>query len=132
MLASPSRQAHRISLRYFLDGTVTGVLSDEVQGDAGIGMIHASGQPSREKGSRVVVCLRPEHIRISTSSPAERPVNCFDGKLVPTAVLGDRIDHVVGTGECELRVRSEVSVRIRRADDVFIWAQPSDVIILDR
>ena len=76
------------------------------------------------------MCLKPEHIRISTSSPAERPVNCFDGKLVPTAVLGDRIDHVVGTGECELWVRSEVSVRIRRADDVFIWAQPSDLIIL--
>ena len=111
---------------------MTGVLSNQVQVDTGIGVIHASGQPSREKGSRVVVCLSPEHIRISTSSPAERPVNCFDGKLVATAFLGDRIDHVVRTGECELRVRSEASVRIRRADDVSIWAQPPDVTILDR
>ena len=131
---SPSSQyvADFLGGANFLEGTVTGVLSDEVQVDIGIGVIRASGQPSREKGSRVVVCLRPEHIRISTSSPAVRPVNCFDGKLVATAFLGDRIDHVVRTGECELRVRSEASVRIRRADDVFIWAQPSDVIILDR
>ena len=131
---SPSTQyvADFLGGANFLDGTVAGGLGDEVRVDTGIGVIHASGQPSREKGSRVVVCLRPEHIRISTSTPAERPVNCFNGKLVATAFLGDRIDHVVRTGECELRVRSEASVRIRRADDVFVWTQPSDVIILDR
>ena len=131
---SPSSQyvADFLGGANFLDGTVTGVLSDEVQVDTGIGMIHASPQTGRAKGERVVVCLRPEHIRISTSISVERPINCFDGKLVATAFLGDRIDHVVRTGECELRVRSEASVRIRRADDVFIWAQPSDVIILDR
>jgi len=131
---SPSTQyvADFLGGANFLDGTVAGGLGDEVRVDTGIGVIHASGQPSREKGSRVVVCLRPEHIRISTSIPAERPVNCFNGKLVATAFLGDRIDHVVKAGECELRVRSEASVRIHRADDVFVWAEPSDVIILDR
>ena len=115
----------------FLEGTVTGGLSGDIWVDTGIGVIHASGQPSREMGARVVVCVRPEHMRISTSIPDERPVNGFDAKLVATAFLGDRIDHVVRTGECELRVRSEASVRIRRTDDVFIWADPSDVIILD-
>ncbi len=130
---SPSTQyvADFLGGANFLDGTVTAMFGDEVQVETGIGAIRASGQRGREKGSRVVVCLRPEHMCVSTSVPAERPVNCFDAKLVATAFLGDRIDHVVRTGECELRIRSEASVRIRRADDVYVWVQPSDVIILD-
>ncbi|NNN20121.1 MAG: ABC transporter ATP-binding protein [Acidimicrobiaceae bacterium] len=115
----------------FLEGMVTGYLGDEILVDTGIGVIHAAGQPKRGNGTRVVVCLRPEHMQVSTLVPAERPVNGFEGKLSATAFLGDRIDHVIRTGESELRIRSDASVRIRRADDVFIWVEPSDVIILD-
>ncbi len=116
----------------FLEGAVKDASGDAMLVETGIGVIKATGQARREKGARVVVCLRPEHMHVTTSVPAERPENSFDAKLVATAFLGDRIDHVVRAGECELRIRSEASVRIRRDDTVFICADPSDVIILDR
>lgn len=117
----------------FLEGVVTDLHGSEILIDTGIGVIHAAGQPARGKGSRVIVCLRPEQMRISTMAPSERPVNGFEGKLTATAFLGDRIDHIVRTGESELRIRSEASMRIRRAeaDNVFIWVEPSDIIVLD-
>lgn len=115
----------------FLEGVVSGPGGDEILVDTSIGVIHAATSARREKGSRVVLCLRPELMRVTTAIPAERPVNGFDGKLSATAFLGDRIDHVIKVEDNELRIRSDASTRIRRAENVMVWVEPSDVIILD-
>ena len=115
----------------FLEGTVADASDSEMVVSTGIGAIHVAGQHGRARGSRVVVCLRPEHIRLSTQPPAGTQANCFEGQQMATAFLGDRIDHVIKIGESELRIRSDASLRIHRAERVFAWVDPSDVVALE-
>ena len=116
----------------FLDGTVKDCHGDELIVETRIGIIKARGQSSRQVGSKVVVCLRPENLCIATETPAAKPDNFIEAKLSAIAFLGDRIDHIVVAGESELRIRSDASVRIHRDADVFVWVEPSEVVILDK
>jgi hypothetical protein len=56
--------------------------------------------------------------------------NLLEGKLLATAFLGDRVDHVVSVGGKELRVRSHSSVRIKRDAAVFLTIAAADVVVL--
>lgn len=116
----------------FLEGVVTEILGGKTLIETGIGKVLVVDPKKFTKGEKVVLCLRPEHMRIITGMPTERTENCFDAKLVAIAYLGDRIDHFVKSGECELRIRSDASVQIRRSENITICVDPTDVIVLDR
>jgi iron(III) transport system ATP-binding protein len=114
----------------FVDGTVLRVGADGTEIQSEIGVIHGPGDVTRTAGESVVTCLRPEELTVSMERPAGPVDNLLAGKLLATAFLGDRVDHVVSVEGKELRVRSHSSVRIKRDSAVFLTIAAADVVVL--
>ena len=75
----------------FFDGAVTSVANGLTTVDTGpLGKICASTTSDvLVEGSEVLVAIRPEKVRIADQAPSE-PVNVVEGRMGPSAYLGDR------------------------------------------
>jgi iron(III) transport system ATP-binding protein len=116
----------------FVNGVVSKVGPDITEIDTDIGVFRAVSDGPAVSGQSVLVCLRPERLAISMTRPSPAPPNEFEGKLLATAFLGDRVDHIVAIGDAEVRVRSDSAVRIRRDATVYVTITPGDIVILPR
>ncbi|HEY7047850.1 MAG TPA: ABC transporter ATP-binding protein [Jatrophihabitantaceae bacterium] len=121
-----------LGLANFVEGEVLTTTTGVTAVRTDIGVIRAGSDGSRPNGEPVLLCLRPEHLVISTTQAATPPANELEGKLLATAFLGDRVDHVVALGPTELRVRSHSAVRIRRDAAVYLTIAPEDVVVLPK
>jgi iron(III) transport system ATP-binding protein len=115
----------------FLRATVVSSDRHGTQLDSPIGTLWADPPSPPSAGSRVEVCLRPEQIDVSGSPPAEAAGNHFEGKLVTTAFLGDRVDFVVSVGDVELRARAHPELSFRRDSTIHLSVDRRQVIVLD-
>lgn len=115
----------------FIKGTILQSFANEILVETQIGVIRANTHGKSVVGKQVVLCLRPEHMHISAEVPPEMPTNGFEGDLIATAFLGDRIDHVIQANKCEMRIRSDASVRIKRDQHVYVWIDPADIVVVD-
>jgi ABC-type Fe3+/spermidine/putrescine transport system ATPase subunit len=76
------------------------------------GWIRATHNGAFAPGSSVVVAIRAEDIRIEPGESEDSRPNHWLGTVRARAFRGDAIDHVVGVGDDELRVRAPAAVSI--------------------
>jgi iron(III) transport system ATP-binding protein len=81
------------------------------------GSLHASSAREFPAGAAVLVAIRSEDLRMELASEDGRP-NHWIGSVQARAFRGDAVDHLVGVGGLELRVRSPASVTIEPGTSV--------------
>ncbi|HEX3791027.1 MAG TPA: ABC transporter ATP-binding protein, partial [Pseudonocardiaceae bacterium] len=116
----------------FVEGTVSEVGPELTEIQTDIGVFRTTSVDTITSGQAVLVCLRPEQLAVTMTRPSATPVNEFEGKLLATAFLGDRVDHIVAIGGTEVRVRSHSAVRIRRDATVYLTIAAEDIVVLPR
>ena len=73
------------------------------------GRLEAAGPPSLGVRSRVLACVRPEHIGIQNGPVGERAPNIWGGRVQTRVFLGESTEHLVQVGKIELRVRTSAA-----------------------
>jgi iron(III) transport system ATP-binding protein len=116
----------------FVEGVVSTIDNGVATIDSDIGRLRATALPDQQAGQLVLVCLRPEDLSVSMDRPSTSAANELEGKLLATAFLGDRVDHVVSLSGREIRIRSHSSVRIKRDAAVHVTISPEDIVVLPR
>lgn len=114
----------------FLTATVGPRVDGLVRLDTPHGGLWTSSDPQAPEGSEVLVTLRPESLSISADQPEGHPRNEWRGTVVNRAFMGDSVDHVVGFGKLELRVRCNPAVSIAPQTEIHLQVDPANVIIV--
>ena len=97
----------------FIDGDVAEVGSDGTYTvRASEGILRATSPGSLDKGTRVTVCIRPEHVGLQAGEPSPSDVPVWRGVVQARAFLGESVDHLVSVGSLEIRVRCHPSLSI--------------------
>jgi iron(III) transport system ATP-binding protein len=78
---------------------------------------HAAPVPA---GSKVVISIRPEHVGIRAGAPGPSGHPSWPGVVQARAFLGESVDHVVATGNLEIRARCNPSVSLPPGTEVTI------------
>ena len=74
----------------FFEGSVQSTSNGTTTIDSGsLGTVHASSNPEIQSGATVTVGIRPEKMQLSFERPSQS-VNAAEGKMGPSAYLGDR------------------------------------------
>jgi iron(III) transport system ATP-binding protein len=94
------------------------------------GSLWSAAGPGLTEGSEVLVTLRPESLSISRTQRAGDTRNEWRGSVVNRAFMGDSVDHVVGVGKLELRVRCNPSVSIAPQSEVYLCIEPENVVLV--
>lgn len=92
-----------MGLANLLKGKCVDKESDSLEIDTSIGRIQCTGTAEIVAGDPVIVCLRPERLRVS-SSPSDN--NGFEGNVIRRAHLGEVVDYTIRVNEESLRIRS--------------------------
>lgn len=135
---SPSSHfvADFIGTMNFFEGTVLDVSSDAVRvRTQALGEFTIAGA-SGEKGASIVVGIRPEKLNLSTARP-QHPINAVEGRMGPSAYLGDRSHlyvNVDGHPEAVAVATQNMSRSMsnnRRANDAvwLSWADDAAVLL---
>jgi iron(III) transport system ATP-binding protein len=122
--------AEFIGTSNFLTATVGSRVDGLVRLDTAHGSLWTSGDPQAPEGGEVLVTLRPESLSISASQPDGHSRNEWRGTVVNRAFMGDSVDHVVGFGKLELRVRCNPAVSIPPQTEIYLRVDPTNVIIV--
>lgn len=80
-------------------------------------------------GTEVLVSVRPESVELSTERRGTVP-NEWAGEVLTRAFVGDSVDHVVGVGKLEIRVRCNPTVSIRPGTRVYLTVDPAKVMLV--
>jgi len=113
-----------------LPGSIVRVGAGEAVVQCALGEV--SGALSRPEsppaeGSSVVLCLRPECLRIDTHPPES---NAFAGRITSSLFQGELTRHLLTTeGGVVLRI-TEPNARTRGHAPTFAWIEPEDVVVL--
>jgi len=109
----------------FLEGTISAVDANHLyRVDTDIGALHATSDVSYQVGSRVVVSVRPEHVKIEKDESVADRIGLFNGVVETRAFLGESVDHVVRVGSLSIRARCNASTSIRPGTDVTLTVPP--------
>jgi len=119
----------------FLSGTVERSGAGEAMVQTPVGSLSGvlSGFTNEPKaGQKVVVCIRPEMLRIEDLSPEE---NAIPGKIGESVYFGEVAHHdfIPGSSAANALRVSELNPKHRagvRADNLFVSADTEDVVIL--
>ncbi len=76
------------------------------------GPLSATSAASIPLGSRVVVCIRPEHVGLRAGDPPPDDQPAWEGVVQARAFLGESVDHVVAVGGLEVRARCNPTLSI--------------------
>jgi iron(III) transport system ATP-binding protein len=82
------------------------------------GEVRCSVPADLKVGEKGLLVLRPENVVVRRS--AEGRPNEFKGTLEIAAFLGDHLDCIVSVGDTLVRAKAHPSVRLSRADDVWV------------
>ncbi len=91
-----------------------------VRTGAGVLVVHAQAPPA--PGSRVIVGIRPEHLRVHLEAPAGGAG--MAGELVKATFLGPFTDCIVATGEATLQVQAPGALAARCGQRVYLTVDP--------
>ena len=104
-----------MGLANLLEGKCVQMESGGHEIDTSIGRIRCAGTDVIRVGDPVIVCLRPERIRLRLSSGGG---DGFEGRIVRRAHLGEMVDYTVRVKEQDLRVRSMPSAELPQEEAV--------------
>jgi iron(III) transport system ATP-binding protein len=75
-------------------------------------------------GTRVIVAVRPEHLKLDSTAPHETGPNRWMGKIEVRAFLGESVDHVVAVGKLKIRARCNPTQSIPPETEVTLTLPP--------
>jgi len=113
-----------------LPGTVVRVGAGEAVVATALGEVSGAlaqpGSPPAE-GAAVVLCLRPESLRIDTHPPE---FNAFAGHVAGSLFQGELTRHRFQTAAGPVLRVTEPNARSRGTAPAFAWIEPEDVVVL--
>jgi len=111
--------AEFIGTTNFIEGTVSGREGAELLVQTPLGTLGVQAEGQYAPGSKTVVSIRPERVRISAASDgAPWGPNQVRGVVRARAFLGEALDHVVEAGGQELKVRGGTGVSLPMQTEV--------------
>jgi iron(III) transport system ATP-binding protein len=123
--------AEFIGTSNFITGKVGPRIGDVVRIDTPEGTLWSSCASALTEGNEALVALRPESLRIApTAGPAPNMRNEWRGSVLNRAFMGDSVDHIVGIGKFELRVRCNPSISIAPQTEVYVCVDPENVTVV--
>jgi len=97
----------------FIEGEVVEVGSEGTYSVRTVeGMLRATSRATVAKGTKVAVCIRPEHVQLAVGQPPPSDDPILPGVVQARAFLGESVDHVVSVGSLELRARCNPTLSI--------------------
>jgi iron(III) transport system ATP-binding protein len=123
--------AEFIGTSNFITGKVGPRIGDVVRIDTPEGTLWSSCASALTEGNEALVALRPESLSIApTAGPAPNMRNEWRGSVLNRAFMGDSVDHIVGIGKFELRVRCNPSISIAPQTEVYVCVDPENVTVV--
>jgi iron(III) transport system ATP-binding protein len=122
--------AEFIGTSNFIPGKVAGTAGDTLRIDTAEGTLWGLPSTTLTRGGDVLLALRPENLKISTEPGAGEVRNEWRGSVLTRAFMGDSVDHVIGVGKFELRVRCNPSVSIPPGTEVYVTVDPANVAVV--
>jgi iron(III) transport system ATP-binding protein len=105
--------ANFIGTSNFVDGDIAEVGPDGTYMVRALGgTLRATSPGSLAKGTRVTVCIRPEHVGLEAGEPSPSDAPGWRGVVQARAFLGESVDHLVSVGSLEIRARCHPSLSI--------------------
>ena len=121
--------AEFIGTSNFLPGKATRV-GDELRVDTLEGVLWAQPGSASDVNGTVLLALRPESLMLSTVPSDGTLRNEWRGSVLTRAFMGDSVDHVVGVGKFELRVRCNPAISIPPGTEVYVSVDPKNVTVV--
>jgi iron(III) transport system ATP-binding protein len=115
--------AEFIGTSNFISGVVSKHEGERYTVETNDGRLLLDSAADMPDGTDVVVSVRPESLELS-EEPRPGAPNQWSGSVLTRAFLGDSVDHVVGVGKHELRVRCNPSISISPGTDVYLQMPP--------
>ena len=109
----------------FLSGQVAG---DRIAAEGGLSIAGPLPGGTAE-GSRVLVALRPERLRVHAADPGGE-ANCWRGELQGQVFAGDHVLCRVALGGREMRVRADPFVALTEGMPVWVSIPPAQVTVI--
>ena len=97
--------------------------------DSAIGPIACRKKESLPPGSRVIVCIRPEFIRV-LADPQDQGLNIFRGRVESLVFVGDAYEGEIRIGETLLLFRIEPTTAVRKGEEIALQFDPRQCTIL--
>ncbi len=121
--------AEFIGTSNFLPGKVTRT-AEGVRIDTLEGVLWAESTAGSSPDGNALVALRPENVMLSTTPSGGTLRNEWRGSVLTRAFMGDSVDHVVGVGKFELRVRCNPAISIPPGTEVYLSVDPKNVTVV--
>ena len=112
-----------------IPGRVTAMASDHVTIDSPIGPITVCSSREISVGSEVMVCVRPEFIRVGTSDAAHSG-NTFQGKARHLVFIGEAYEGEIQIKDTLLTTTIEPTARIQEGDAITVSFDPDHCFLL--
>ncbi len=118
-----------IGISSFIEGKIVEVgEKGRVVVETDDGLLIKAVSPTPEKGKRVSIAVRPEHIKFVS----EKGENTFEGVVKRVAYLGNMVEYRVAVGEWELRMRDLPTKVVSPGEKVLVQLDPEKCIALIR
>jgi len=93
------------------------------------GPLQACLTAKAKAGDRVIVCIRPENMEVSSQKPASE-VNILIGIVENSGFLGEYMDAMISVGRDSMKARLHPSSQLRRGESVFVHLPPSASVVV--
>ena len=113
----------------FIKGKVSAAEGSFTLIDSAIGLIACAKKTDAAPGTEVVVCIRPEFIRVLEGEP-EAARNIFRGKVESLVFVGDAYEGEIRVGETLLIFRIEPTTAVREGEEISLHFDPRHCSIL--
>jgi iron(III) transport system ATP-binding protein len=108
-----------IGISNFVDGTIEGgTPADGYDVLTAQGPLRARSGVRLDRGSAVVLSIRPEHVGVRAGAPAPGEERAWAGTVQARAFLGESVDHVIDVGGIEIRARCNPTLSIPPGTEV--------------
>ncbi|MQA60335.1 MAG: ATP-binding cassette domain-containing protein [Actinophytocola sp.] len=121
--------AEFIGTSNFISGVVSAHRGEQYTVETNDGRLLLDSAADMPGGTEVVVSVRPESMELYEESRPDLP-NEWRGSVLTRAFLGDSVDHVIGVGKHELRVRCNPSISIAPGSDVYVRMPPENLSLV--
>jgi iron(III) transport system ATP-binding protein len=115
--------AEFVGIANLLVGTVSRQAENRYQVQTEIGLLWAQSCEGIGVGDSVTASIRPEYVTLSVEEPPDAP-NLVKGTVRTRAFLGDSMEHVVRSGQVDIRVKSHPGQSIPPGEDVYLALDP--------
>ena len=112
-----------------IEGAVSKVEVDGTIVETAIGPVTCARKKEVTPGDAVMICIRPEFIRVMGTTPENEP-NAFRGRMESLIFVGDSYEGEIRIGDILLFVRIEPTATVQEGEDVTLSFDPRHCSIL--